>query len=510
MKITKDNYFQTIENTGLESLPDDLKQEHLFVQEATQNNTNWEYYTQSEEIREVIDYQFARLENFLESTTEVKEKQRVEKPVKKKKTSTIKPIKVSATPLELSKPKRMKQKAEVKPVEKIEEEVRLIKRYLLMHGKQKSQQQILLFINAVQKAIVEKRVRKSSQYARQIEYIQENLLRVYKTMGYNIQVELKEKTLNTFREIAGSEKIRMSVAYMKRYIGIQGKSLTKEKAKVLQRLILTSIEKGVITESDPYYPTIENLLTSLKKFIASNGKILEIHEAVLNGLGESLNGLGCPGKKCGCESVEGVDQDDAVKPKNQMMNSVDFAKLEFESLGFTGKWLKLIGDPCKGFTAMVFGKPKMGKSYLCIDFAGYLARNFGKVLYVAKEEKLDATLQKKLEDKNVQHPNLFFSDYLPNDLSGFDFVFLDSVNKLGLQPEDLERLKTANKGVSFVYVFQSTKEGNFRGGNEFQHDVDVVIEIPEKGKAVQFGRFNQGGEMQIFEQPYLDMTKLAA
>lgn len=32
------------------------------------------------------------------------------------------------------------------------------------------------------------------------------------------------------------------------------------------------------------------------------------------------------------------------------------------------------------------------------------------------------------------------------------------------------------------------------------HDVDVVIEIPELGRAVQFGRFNQGGEMQIFEE----------
>jgi predicted ATP-dependent serine protease len=45
-----------------------------------------------------------------------------------------------------------------------------------------------------------------------------------------------------------------------------------------------------------------------------------------------------------------------------------------------------------------------------------------------------------------------------------------------------------------------TKAGQFRGGNEAQHDVDVVIELPEKGKAVQFGRFNQGGEMGIFEQ----------
>ncbi len=142
----------------------------------------------------------------------------------------------------------------------------------------------------------------------------------------------------------------------------------------------------------------------------------------------------------------------------------------------------------------------MGKSYLCVDFAGYLARNHGKVLYVAKEEGLDLTLQKKLNDKDVKHPNLFVANELPTSLSQFDFIFLDSVNKLGLQPEDLTRLKKQNPTKSFIFVFQSTKEGNFRGANSFQHDVDVVIEVPERGKAVQFGRFSQGGEISIFSE----------
>ena len=98
----------------------------------------------------------------------------------------------------------------------------------------------------------------------------------------------------------------------------------------------------------------------------------------------------------------------------------------------------------------------------------------------------------------VKHPNLFVSDYLPNDLSQYDFVFIDSVNKMELQPNDLDELKANNPAVSFIYIFQTTKEGNFRGANSFQHDVDVVIEVPQKGKATQNGRFNQGGEMQIF------------
>jgi hypothetical protein len=76
---------------------------------------------------------------------------------------------------------------------------------------------------------------------------------------------------------------------------------------------------------------------------------------------------------------------------------------------------------------------------------------------------------------------------------------MDSVNKLGLSPQELTKLKADNPGVSFIYVFQTTKEGKFRGTNEFQHDVDVVIEVPEKGIAIQNGRFNQGGEMRVFD-----------
>jgi predicted ATP-dependent serine protease len=183
------------------------------------------------------------------------------------------------------------------------------------------------------------------------------------------------------------------------------------------------------------------------------------------------------------------------------MNSIDFANVEFDTIGLKGKWLELIGDPSSNFTAMVFGRPKMGKSYLCIDFAGYLARNHGKVLYVAREEGLDMTLQKKLNDKNVAHSNLYVSSVLPKGLIPYNFVFLDSVNKLGLTPDDLDRLKNSHPTISFVFVFQTTKEGKFKGANVFQHDVDVVIEVPEKGVAIQMGRFNQGGTINIFEEP---------
>lgn len=180
-------------------------------------------------------------------------------------------------------------------------------------------------------------------------------------------------------------------------------------------------------------------------------------------------------------------------------NSMTLANIKFSTIGFTGKWLNLIGDPSKGFSAMVFGKPKMGKSYMCMEFAGYLAAHFGKTLYIAKEERVDKTLQDKMFEKKANHPNLDFAPAIPIDkLASYKFIFFDSVNSLGLTPDYLRQLKAQYPGVSFIYIFQTTKDGKFRGANEFQHDVDVVIEVYELGKAVQFGRFNQGGKMNIF------------
>ncbi|MBL1279027.1 MAG: hypothetical protein COA33_002055, partial [Fluviicola sp.] len=53
-------------------------------------------------------------------------------------------------------------------VERITDELRMIKRFVLMHDKVKTQNQIRLFISALQKAIAEKRIRKTSDFAKEI------------------------------------------------------------------------------------------------------------------------------------------------------------------------------------------------------------------------------------------------------------------------------------------------------------------------------------------------------
>ena len=365
------------------------------------------------------------------------------------------------------------------------DDVRFIKRFVHLNNKVKSKDDLLHFINSLQKAILEKRIRKTSPHAAQIRYIQDKLIEIYSSMGAEVEIKLKPETLEEMQSIAVNEVVLPSVGFIKSYISLNGKSGIKEKAKLLLGHINRAYEQGKVKDNDPYISEVEEIKKKLEDFISATGvRVLDIERTTLNGLQGILG--------CNCHNLNG-----SAKP--EVMNSMDFANMRFNTLGFTGKWLRLIGDPSTNFTAMVYGKPKLGKSYLCIDFAGYLARHHGKVLYVAREEGLEKTLQDKLRDKNVKHPNLIVASRIPSNLALYDFIFLDSVTKLGLSADDLDSMKHRYPHKSFIFIFQTTKDGNFRGANHFQHDVDVVIAVPEKGRAVQNGRFNQGGEIKIFD-----------
>jgi hypothetical protein len=486
--ITIDNYFAQIKNIDMASLPETLRKSHDYLEKATESGSNWQPYKDSQSIHQVVDLYLSKLNAFVNKNSGTAEKSANKIQRQKESKGSKKVSKPEGQPDTTSNRQTDQSPAVTtgaKLVERIPEELRFIKRFVGLDGKTKTREEILRFINSLQKSILEKRIRKTSRYAEEIRHVQEKLIELYNGMKQKIKIALKPETHEAFKMLAAGEKVLPSINFIKRYIGLNGKPGMKEKAKQLLMQINRAIDKGRIPENDPYTTEVYEIKKNLKQFTTSKTtKTLEIEKTVLNGL-EGILG-------CACDSLNGHNQRPAV------MNSMDFANLRFNTIGLKGKWLELIGDPSPNFTAMVFGKPKMGKSYLCIEFAGYLAHNHGKVLYVAKEEGLDMTLQKKLMEKNVAHPNLTVAAVLPTNLSSYDFIFLDSVNRLGLGPDDLQQLKTVNPTKSFVFIFQSTKDGKFRGANTFQHDVDVVIEVPEAGRAHQMGRFNQGGQIDIF------------
>lgn len=521
--VTQKNFLEYLPGLKPAAFDEDLKLLHFFVMESTEMGTNWAAYSEPE-VRPLVDQYFQKLNVFLgKESGNKRDSDTVVPKVKQVKANKVKgvetsrkeerpPQRVVQTKPPTQRHTKPRQRTEVDEqefslTERIPEEIRFIRRYVSMQNKKKTKHDLLLFINALHRVMAEKRIRKTSPYAKQVLYIQEKLVKTYNTMKRTIVIEIPEKVYADLKELVHLEKVYPSVLLLKRYVNLNGKYGVKDKAKVLLAAMKRAFEKGHITKSDKYYKLFDHMHANLNRYVKSkNQKILSIVEPELNGIASVVGSA---------ESVSAGELDpssdaddlgklyesgeDQAKP-TVVMSSLDFQQMKFRTLGFTGKYRELIGDPSPGFTAMVFGRPKMGKSYLCIDFAGYLARNHGRVLYVAKEEGLDYTLQEKLRANDIAHPNLDVAQTLPEDLTGYDFIFLDSVNSLGLSNSDLVALQEHHPGVSFIYVFQTTKTGSHRGDNESQHNVDVVIQVPEKGLAVQNGRFNQGGILRIFEK----------
>lgn len=498
--ITISNYYEKLQTINVNELDDTLKETAEFVNEVSKNGKDWTLYEADQDIRETINLYFEKLDAFIQPSEKenkpsepVQPKVKNRPPAKRATPSTRR--KAATTPRANQAAKKKATKAIVPQpnaqlINAFPDEIQLIRRTFNLNGKEKTKHQLLLLINAIQRKIMEKKIRKTSPYASHIKFIQNWLIKTHNEMGEKVLVNITPKRLTEFSKLLGEQQIRPSVKLIRRYINLHGKQITHNQVRSLHNAIANGINKEHVQKSDPYYDQLKEIIKSLRDFNCQVGKkkTLNIHRQTLKGLQGILDGCECD-EELG--SLEPVTQ-------NRIMNSLDIQKLEFERLGFQGRWLDLIGDPSPGFTTMIYGKPKMGKSYLAVDFAGYLAEHHGRVLYVAKEEQIDATLQQKINEKDVAHQDLDFSGFLPNDLKGYEFVFLDSITKLHLTPEDLDELRARYPHTSFVFIFQTTKGGNFRGRNDFQHDVDVVIEVPEKGRAVQYGRFNQGGEIEIF------------
>lgn len=189
-----------------------------------------------------------------------------------------------------------------------------------------------------------------------------------------------------------------------------------------------------------------------------------------------------------------------------IMSSADLIQYDYDKYQFTGKWQKFMGQPSIGFHAMVFGIPKSGKSILCTQLAKYLSDEFGSVLYVAAEEGFSMTLQNKLREFGMASENLHYANFREYEQiktalqnNQFAFVFLDSVNFMKITPEQMRELKAENPQTAFITIQQATKDGKFRGSQEYAHDADVIINVAN-GVATQQGRFAEPSMMRVFKK----------
>lgn len=105
-------------------------------------------------------------------------------------------------------------------------------------------------------------------------------------MGGEVKINIREESLEKYVRIAESEKIRLSVAYIKRFIGLADKTQVKDKAERLLIQIDKAQSTKRITEKDKYKEEIDEIRRYLFDYVNSHSKKMQVDEFTLNGLQE--------------------------------------------------------------------------------------------------------------------------------------------------------------------------------------------------------------------------------
>jgi len=320
------------------------------------------------------------------------------------------------------------------PPDRVDPESRFIRRYLDLHNTVKSPAAIRSLIADLQRAIKRKQIRKTSPFAAEINLIQDKLIMAYSRM------KGKERFLI-------NDKDRLRLSGLEQNKNELGCSCSQE---------------------------VDGIYEKRKKG----------SRRCLKGTFSTARGKGT------CSHNFGLG----------VLTAEQIASRKVEKLTFTNPWLSLFGSPARNFTLMLHGEPGAGKTTLLLKFAEYLATNFGKVIYISSEEFESTTMTDKVKELlNPFPPNLeFFVSLKGLDLSEYSFIIIDSVNDLKLKLDDFKALRKTYADKAFILVLQHTKDGNYRGGKDWEHDIQIAGEVKAGNIIIYRSRYGIKGTLNFF------------
>ncbi len=180
-------------------------------------------------------------------------------------------------------------------------------------------------------------------------------------------------------------------------------------------------------------------------------------------------------------------------PMNGIVTADQISKLSFKKFSLTDKYLKDFNRLYSDTQVMIWGSPGSGKTVYVLQFAQYLANILNlKVLMVANEELHRSTFTEKIIEFKIGHKNLMFTkDFKPEMVNAFDVVIFDSINSIGMSLDDYRAFVKQHPGRMYVLVVQSTKDGDFRGGKDWEHEVDVAGEVKNRRLILRKNRLDQ-------------------
>ena len=486
MHVTTNNYVATTAKYGL---PEKLRQFHVELIADVMKN-NWAAYHADKEVAKTVDMYLDKYGQYIDSMpAKTPAPVKTPKPKAVKPAKTVQPAKVKAVKVAKAKAapkakavktaKKATASETAKRVPKFPPAIRVVQRFVEMVNKPAKTDDVVRLLKFFQQAILKKEIRKTNRNASELNSIQETLVNVCsKSRSGSVQINVTELQLSKLIGIAGGERVYPSITILKRYVRYQGKPVTK----VLVAKMLADIEsaygnKNQISDRDPLRAKVLEIKKHLTPLMKSGAGPFKVTIGT-----QQLRGLGAILDNCG-EEVSGLDGLDGEEPatgNTSVMTSGELMKITYSTIGLKGKWKRFLGDPAKGFTMMIFGKPGQGKSTFALDMARDMAVSGDKALYISSEEHGSYTLQDKLSRVGGGVPGLSFAAKLGDvSLREYQVLFIDSVQVNGLSLEEFRAVKAKYPKLGIVLVMQTTKEGGFKGNQEWGHEVDTIIEVSE-------------------------------
>ena len=255
-----------------------------------------------------------------------------------------------------------------------------------MHKKEVSREQLGAFIAAVQLPIKQKIIRLSSKYSSEIQAIESACVKAYNNMVVkkvkSIIPEIPAANVAKYIEISKSESVNPATALILRFIRLY----KSQDEKKLENLYQDIAAKADYLQSNVYFSEVKQIMKTLEKHFAE-GKPIEIDDATLTGLQGICSCVNRKSSIVNPKSLTGVDGGRGIVNRIGIINSMDLADMDFQTIGLQGKYRTFIGDPATTAHFMIYGAKGGGKSTLAIDLAKTLAETLNKrIAYTAKEE----------------------------------------------------------------------------------------------------------------------------
>jgi hypothetical protein len=274
MKLTIKNYKEATKRIDFKKLPEAAQEAHKEFDSFV------DFYNDDKDIKEMIDNHFKIVEPYLKDISK--------KSIVKKKAATKKVVKKATSKPKAKKTTTKKSTRKRHEVDLMPLEIKIIRRYIHMHGKKVTERQVSLLYKVIQKAATEKTIRKTSKYAAEIKRIGNDLIRTYKEMDGTCIFDVPQDLYNKLKKIVDSYGVTPAIALIKRFINLYG-NITKEKAQRLLTSVTNSLKNGNVSKSDKEYEQIKNVQRHLNEYLESD-KLL-VTNVQLRGL-KGVAGLG--------------------------------------------------------------------------------------------------------------------------------------------------------------------------------------------------------------------------